>query len=230
MEQRHLILIDEQSQADRLARITEILRNDGIELVYKEINPQDYISRREDGDVFLDNEKLRQHLRSIPFLTHLDVFATDYNLIDDELKGIDVISMLYDLLPYYCKQVVMYSAQIEEVIDNIINRVSEFEEKVRMLKVLSKNEITFLSSLGEFENKFKQLIEKEINISIDDRLATSLCALDNDKFMCNLPDYTDKKISEIGDKLRKNNSETITLRKEITEQILAYITAIHDYE
>lgn len=34
MEQRHLLLVDEQSQKDRIERIKEILKNDGIELIY----------------------------------------------------------------------------------------------------------------------------------------------------------------------------------------------------
>lgn len=35
MVQKHLILVDEQSQKDRLKRISESLKNDGIELIYE---------------------------------------------------------------------------------------------------------------------------------------------------------------------------------------------------
>lgn len=38
MERKHLILVDEQSQTDRLKRISKNLKKDGIELVYEEIN------------------------------------------------------------------------------------------------------------------------------------------------------------------------------------------------
>ena len=41
MEQRYLILVDEQSQEDRLKRIARSLRNEGILLVYEEINPNE---------------------------------------------------------------------------------------------------------------------------------------------------------------------------------------------
>ena len=40
MEQRHLLLVDEQSQKDRLERIKESLKNDGIDLIYQEIDPR----------------------------------------------------------------------------------------------------------------------------------------------------------------------------------------------
>lgn len=47
MERKHLILVDEQSQTERLKRISENLKKDGIELVYEEINPNDYSNRLE---------------------------------------------------------------------------------------------------------------------------------------------------------------------------------------
>ena len=228
---RHLILVDEQSQKDRLERIRKSLENDGIQLVYKEINPNDYSRRLENGDLSFDKDALKSKLQSVPFMSHLDIFATDYNLIEDELKGIDLIEMLYELLPYYRNQVVVYSAQIEDVINNIITkRAVSFEEQMAMLKLLAQNEISYLSSEGEFENKIKQLIIKEPELTIDSRLADSLCAIDNEKFKCVIPGYTDKKICEIGKMLLMKGEEAIALKRSITEHIMANITSILDYE
>ena len=174
MELRHLILIDEQSQKDRLERISKSLEGDGIQLIYEEINPNDCSIRQKNGDLKFDKDTLKDRLKSIEFLSHLDVFATDYNLIDDELKGIDLIAMLYDLLPHYYNQVVMYSAQIKEVINDIITkRAIGFEQQVEMLKLLAQNEINYLSSEGAFEINFKKLIVKEPDMTIDARLADS---------------------------------------------------------
>lgn len=230
MEQRHLILIDEQSQSLRLKNMAENLKKEGIELIYEEINPTLYTTRQSNGDVIFDKEKLRNELDAISFKSHLDVFATDYNLIEGELKGIDMIEMLYSLVPYYKNKVVIYSAQIEDVIKNVINSSKDFEQQINMLKLLSKNEIHYLGSENEFEQKFKKLIEKEADKTIDTRLAESLLSIDNDKFKCSIPDYTDKKLSEIGELLLVNGEDKIDLRKNITEHILAYISSIRDYE
>lgn len=155
MEQRYLILVDEQSQEDRLKRIARSLRNEGILLVYEEINPNECSVRKDNGDLSLDKVALENKLASISFLSHLDVFATDYNLVTDELKGIDMIEMLYSLQPHYRKQVVIYSAQIDEVIDDIITkRAKGFKQQVEMLKILAQNDIHYLSGEGEFENEF----------------------------------------------------------------------------
>lgn len=228
---RHLILVDEQSQKDRLERISKSLENDGIQLIFEEINPNDCSIRLENGDSNFDKNVLKSKLQSIQFLPHLDIFATDYNLVEDELKGVDLIEMLYELLPHYRNQVVVYSAQIEDVINNIITkRAIGFERQIEMLKLLTRNEISYLSSEGEFENKFKKLIIKEPELTIDSRLAESLCAIDNEKFKCFIPGYTDKRISEIGKMLLSKDEEAIALRRCITEHIVANITSILDYE
>ncbi|PDP68568.1 hypothetical protein [Prevotella intermedia] len=230
MVQKHLILVDEQSQKDRLKRISESLKKDGIELIYEEINPNDCSSRLETGDLYFDKDALMRKLKSINFLSHLDVFATDYNLVEDELKGEDLIKMLYELLPYYRNKVIVYSAQIEDVITNIIKRADGFEEQITMLKLLAQNEINYLRSDGEFENKIKKLIIKEPELTIDSRLADSLCAIDNEDFRCIIEGYTDKKISEIGNMLLTESEDAIALRRYITEHIMAMITSIRGYE
>lgn len=227
MAQKHLIVVDEQSQRDRLNRLKENLKSDGIELIYTEINPVECTTRK-NGDLVFDIDILKSKILEIPYLTHLDVFATDYNLIDETLKGIDVIKVFYDCFPHYRKRVVMYSAQIEEVITNIMKRQNGFEEQVEMLKMLSKNEIKFLSSEGEFENKIKSVIVKDPDSSIDARLSDSLVALSNERFICNLPGYTDMKICEIGNMLLEKGASD--LKKEIVDQIVAYITTIKGYE
>lgn len=230
MEQRHLILIDEQSQSLLLKNMAENLKKEGIELIYEEINPTLYMTRQSNGDAIFDKEKLMNKLDSISFKSHIDVFATDYNLIDKELKGIDMIEMLYTLVPYYKNKVVIYSAQIEDVITNVINSSKDFKQQINMLKLLSKNEIHYLGSENEFVQKFKRLIEKEADKTIDTRLAESLRSIDNDKFKCSIPGYTDKKLSEIGELLLENGEDKIALKKKITEHILAYISSIRDYE
>lgn len=70
MEQRYLILIDEQSQKDRLLRIARNLKNEGIQLVYKEINPNDCTVRSDNGDLTLDRNALKNKLESVSFISH----------------------------------------------------------------------------------------------------------------------------------------------------------------
>jgi len=232
MEQRYLLLVDEQSQADRLKRIAASLKNDGIELIYKEINPKSYQKRTDNGDdISFDKEVFVQALRIVPFIQHLDVFATDYNLFEDQLKGIDVLKQFSDINPYYRKKVVIYSAQIESVIADIINRSDgSFEEQVSMMKLLTRYDVEYLKSSGEFENKFKRLLEKEPDITIDDRIIESMLAIKSDKIHCSIYPYENKTIAEIGELLQLRDSQAISVRKEITDHIMAIITKVDGYE
>lgn len=50
-------------------------------------------------------------------------------------------------------------------------------------------------------------------MTIDARLADSLRAIDNEKFKCSIPGYSDKKISEIGELLLARGAKTIALKK-----------------
>ena len=226
------MLVDEQSQADRLKRIAASLKNDGIALVYKEINPIAYQKRTEKGDdISFDKDAFAQALREVPFIHHLDVFATDYNLIEEQLKGIDVLSLFSDINLYYRKKVVIYSAQIESVIGDLLTRgEGTFEEQVSMMKLLTRYDVDYLKSSGEFENKFKNLLEKEPDMTIDDRMIESMLAINRDKIHCSIPPYEDKTIVEIGKLLQSRDSQAIAIRKEMTDHIMAIITKVEGYE
>lgn len=231
MEQRYLVLVDEQSQSPRLKRIAASLKNDGIELVYQEIDPSVYQKRLDNDDVTYDKEAFIQALKDIPFIRHLDMFATDYNLIEGQLKGIDVLRIFTEIIPYFSKRVIIYSAQIEGVIGDILKGGGDkFEEQCAMLKLLARYDIDYLKSEGEFENKFKSLLEKEPDITIDARMIESMQAINSDKIHCSIPPYKNKTIAEIVQLLQSKDSRAIALRKEITDHIMAIITDVEEYE
>lgn len=229
MVQRHLIVVDEQSQENRLKRISDNLKGDGIELIYKEINPSHCTKRQENGDKVFDVDSFTQLLKDIPFLDHLDVFATDYNLIAGQLKGINVVSIFNGIMPFYRKRMVIYSAQIETVIGDILTGKS-FDVQQAMLKLITQHEIEYMTSEGEFENKFKRLIEKEPNISLESRLSEAMRAIDSGDINCALPSFDNKTLSEIANLLSSKEEQSVLLKKEITDHILAYITSVKQYE
>ena len=229
MVQRHLIVVDEQSQEDRLKRICDNLKGEGVDLIYKEIDPSHCTKRQENGDKVFDADAFAQLLKDIPFLDHLDVFATDYNLIEGQLKGIDVVSIFNEIKPFYRKRMVIYSAQIETVIGNILSGKG-FEEQQAMLKLITQHEIEYLTSEGEFENKFKRLIEKEPNISLESRLAESMYAINGDDICCAIPPFDKKPMAEIANLLLSKDEQSVALKNEITDHIMAYITSVKTYE
>lgn len=231
MEQRHLIVVDEQPQSSRLKGIADNLHDEGIELVYQEINPKNYVSRQEDGDVSFDRLAFSRALREVPFFPYLDVLATDYNLIEGQLKGIDVISIFSELKPYYSKKVVVYSAQIENVISDILTHKDEtFEEQVRRLKLLTNFDIEYLKSEGEFGAKLKSLISHEPTISIDNQLIENMMAFNNQDVLCAIPPFDMMPLNKVAYLMMSKDPSSIQLRKELTDQLMALITKFKNYE
>ena len=99
-----------------------------------------------------------------------------------------------------------------------------------MLKLITQHEIEYLTSEGEFENKFKRLIEKEPNISLESRLAESMYAIDGEDICCAIPSFDRKSMTEIANLLLSKDDQAIALKKEITDHIMAYITSVRTYE
>lgn len=231
MEQRHLIVVDEQPQSSRLKGIADNLHDEGIELVYQEINPKNYVSRQEDGDVSFDRLAFSRALREVPFFPYLDILATDYNLIEGQLKGIDVISIFSELKPYYSKKIVVYSAQIENVISDILAHKDEtFEEQVRRLKLLTNFDIEYLKSEGEFGSKLKSLIAREPTTSIENQLIENMMSISNEDVLCAIPPFDNMPLNEVANMMMSKDRCSIQLKKELTDHLMALLTKIKNYE
>ena len=116
------------------------------------------------------------------------------------------------------------------LLDNFNKEKASFDKTVVIAGNLSPQKSGYLTELLKNENRIKKLIIKEPELTIDSRLADSLCAIDNEDFRCIIEGYTDKKISEIGNMLLTESEDAIALRRYITEHIMAMITSIRGYE
>lgn len=229
MKRKCIVVVDEQPQADRLCRISSNLKKEGITLFYKEFNPTDYIKRMEDGDAQFDSEGFMNALKAVPFINNLDVFATDYNLMDG-LKGFDVLRIFSKIKPRFNKKAVIYSANIENVISEILSTKISHSEKCDRLKFLAQFNVEYLKSEGDFENNFKNIIETEPILSIDSMLIDRIHTLeDNNQFSVLYP-FEQLTLKALADELGNNTSFSQKLKNEIVDHLLAKIISIKGYE
>lgn len=230
MDNRYIVVVDEQSQKDRLDRITTNLSKEGVMLHYREINPNNYPKRLNNGDIGFDEEKFIEDLNNITFINHVDVFATDYNLIDKTLKGIHVINLFLKAKPRYKRKIVIYSAQIETVLHDVLAKAgNSIEDQISSIKQIAGKNNHFFKSDGEFENKFKQLILSSPDISIEKRLIDELHSLDNNKFTCNLPPFEAMSTHELADALESETDVSQKIKKELVDHIIALLFDIDEY-
>lgn len=145
MDNRYIVVVDEQSQEDRLDRIATNLSKEGVILHYRELNPNNYPKRLNNGDIGFDEEKFIEALNNIPFINQVDVFASDYNLIDKTLKGIHVINLFLKIRPRYKRKIVIYSAQIETVLYDVLAKAgNSIDDQVSSIKqIAGKNNYFF---------------------------------------------------------------------------------------
>lgn len=230
MDNRYIVVVDEQSQEDRLDRIATNLSKEGVILHYRELNPNNYPKRLNNGDIGFDEEKFIEALNNIPFINQVDVFASDYNLIDETLKGIRVINLFLKVRPRYKRKIVIYSAQIETVLHDVLAKAgNSIEDQILSIKQIAGKNNHFFKSDGEFEDKFKQLILSSPNISIEKRLIDELHSLDNNKVTCNLPSFEGMSTHELADAIESETDVSQTIKKELVDHIIALLFDIDEY-
>lgn len=225
MIQKFLILVDEQPQSSVLRNIETILKNDGIELVYKEFNPINY-QKRENGEILFDAESFKADLCGLPYFTRLDSIVCDYNLIAGIIDGFQIIKIIKSINPNYKKQVILYSAQIESVIEDII-RTDDFEKQKENLKSLIECNIDFRKRDNDYVQELIKHIKKEKDFSFEDELVKWFSLRKEDTFNYLFPKYKGKKFEEIAYCLQKNTPDSIEFKKDLVEQIISYLSLIN---
>jgi hypothetical protein len=225
MIQKYLILVDEQSQSAVLQNIKIILKNDGIELVFKEFNPINY-QKRDNGEILFDAESFKTDLLSLPYFKNLDSIVCDYNLIADVIDGFQIIKIIKSINPNYKKQVILYSAQIENVIENII-KTDDFEKQKENIKSLIDCNIDFRKRDNDYEQELVKHVKKDKEFSFEDELVKWFLLRKDDVFNYLFPKYAGKRFEEIATCLQSKTPDSIELKKDLIEQIISYLSSIN---
>ena len=225
MIQKYLILIDEQSQNAVLQNMKATLKKDGIELIFKEFNPINY-QKRENGEILFDTESFKTDLLSLPYFRQLDSIICDYNLIADVIDGFQIIKIIKAINPNYKKQVILYSAQIENVIEDII-KTGDFEKQKENLKSLIACNIDFRKRDDDYEQGLVKHVKKEKEFSFEDELIKWFFLRKDDTFNYLFPKYAGKKFEEIATDLQAKTPDSIEFKKDLVEQIISYLSLIN---
>ena len=228
MIQKYLILVDEKPQLDTLTNIKNILRNDGIDLIYQEFNPTNYQLRLSSGNIGFDKDKFIQDLSNLQYFKSLDSIVCDYNLIKDVINGFEIIKIIKEINSSYKKQIILYSAQIEEVISDILIG-NTFEEQKNSLKALLNCNIEFIKRDGYDQEVIKN-IKKEKEFDFEEELIRWFYKRDKDIFNYLFPKYKGKNFGEIAMELESKTPDSIYFKEELIEQIVAYLSIINDLE
>ena len=270
MENKYLVLVDEQNQDTTLQKLKDSLHEDGFNLVFEQINPQmPEFQERKDGDVTISIDKVMQKISNIPFFRYADTIACDYNLVPD-INGFDIICKIRELNYKLNKKIILYSAGIEAVISEIIFQKDEvefkkdqlkklfttnkklikekidsdidgivkdlnitvdnnFEDQVNKLQKITTSNILFVKRDDYFKEVLTN-INKEKEFNFENELTEWFHKRNEDTFNYLFPKYIGKTFGEIAIELESKSSNSIQFKKDLIEQIIAYLVTINKLE
>jgi len=270
MENKYLVLVDEQNQDTTLQKLKDSLHEDGFNLVFEQINPQmPEFQERKDGDVTISIDKVMQKISNIPFFRYADTIACDYNLVPD-INGFDIICKIRELNYKLNKKIILYSAGIEAVISEIIFQKDEvefkkdqlkklfttnkklikekidsdidgivkdlnitvdnnFEEQVDKLQKITTSNILFVKRNDYFKEVLAN-INKEKEFNFENELTEWFHKRNEDTFNYLFPKYSGRTFGEIAVEIESKSANSVQFKKDLIEQIIAYLVTINELE
>jgi len=123
MSDKSCIIIDDEPQDEIVDNLKADASHRGIHLSCVQLNPQDQDYEKDVGDdarpdFVIDIDKIIEKLKTIG-CRRADVIACDFYLQDDNVNGFDIIHKLRTQL-HYKKEIILYSANLETVIREIL--------------------------------------------------------------------------------------------------------------
>lgn len=270
MENRYLILIDEQNQEATLQKLKITLCKDGFNLIYEQVNPLlSEFQERKDGDVTISIDKVMDKIKSIPFFKYADSIACDYNLVPD-INGFDIICKIREQNYKVSKKIILYSAGIDAVISEILfqkngndykkeqlrvlfntnkqlikDKIDDdieglvhslsltsdvnFQDQVDKLQKITTSNIHFVKR-DDYFNEVLENIKKEQEFNFENVLTEWFHKRNKDTFNYLFPKYKGKTFGEIAVEIESKSSESIQFKKDLIEQIIAYLAKINELE
>jgi hypothetical protein len=225
MIQKYIIVVDEHNQTIILEKIKAKLQEEGFELIYKELNPTNY-TKRNNEDIHFDKQRFENDLANISYFKMADMILCDYNLIANVVNGYEIIKIIRELKYKPKTKVILYSAQIDGIIADILIKDTDFEIQKKNLVTLVDCNIEFIKRDG-FDQEVYKTIREEANFDFETELINWFHKREKDTFNYLFPKYQGKTFGKIAEELENDTYDSNQFKKELAEQIIAYLSKIN---
>jgi len=111
-----LIIDDKDQQREFESLIKTPLKKDGYEV--QGLFVKTAIPEIQDENQNLDRDKLIQHIKDVINDSNIDLIATDFDLSDEHLNGVDVVEIIRSIRPN--TPLFMYSGKIADAIKAVL--------------------------------------------------------------------------------------------------------------
>jgi len=188
--------------------------------------------RKDDGSDHLDPQKLATLLKDKLKGKQIDWIATDFNLGEKNIDGIDVIRLMLNIRQFKHKNIILYSGNIHSAIRKIINEVKTNDSEDAIAQAVAKFIALPIFKFDErldFTNSLVELISKNHQPSLEERLLKLLYTHENMIFNSCYPPFAGKTFGEIAQTIEdESDARSQEWLHALIDQTFAYLLQINE--
>lgn len=223
MEQVCLIVDDKDQQHTCKAQIQDILKKDGynVEIIFINTTSPDLLNDEQN----IDKDKLTACIKDKIEGKHIDVVASDFDLSDDVVNGLDIIEIIRSIRGKV--PIILYSGNLEKAIKSVMGDPAskDLPTLINDVKKLMLHNISeFIDRTGYAASVIKILKNKDT--STKQILLKKLREYSDLKFSSAYPRLSGKTRGQIADEIEKSTYQGQEFQQELIEQTIAYIIEI----
>lgn len=220
----NVIVIDDKigytSSATMKNFINRAYENNQLQINLIHLNPklEKYVD--ENGSIII--EKVITELKTNDYLNQMiHLIICDYDLGDDALNGFEIIRTLRKDIRTK-KRVILYSSNIDNVIDKIVKGNTD-EITAKIIDLVKSNISDFCKRDAHLEESIIKSLNEESDFSTDKFFEAELYKYGEYPFQSTYDKFENKKLSEIAKIISDDPNEGARLKKELIEQIIAHM-------
>jgi len=219
-----LIIDDKDQQKEFESLIKTPLKKDGYDVSCLFIKTA--IPEIQDENQNLDREKLIEHIKDVVKDLNIDLIATDFDLSDENLNGVDIVEIIRTIRPN--TPLIMYSGKIADAIKAVLGdhtKITSEQLTEGVIKIIDYKILDF-ATRPEYPSSIIKLIKKNSK-SATAVLVQKLRDYPDMKFKSCYPNFKGQKLGVIATQIEKSSPQGRDFQQELIEQTVAYLIEIN---
>ena len=217
------IIFDDNDQTEEIEKLIRVGKDRGVDIECEQFNvgSPEFTEFLTDGEIDL-SKVIREYKKKFSGITfHLAVF--DWNLEDDSINGIELIRQFSHNGILRNTPKIVISAKLRIILNDII-KLTEVK-RIRQLTLLVNSDIRGYIEREHYENDIIYFFlknDESLDLIIEEILKKFSNLRFGNKFV--RPNFNGKTFLEIAEFIENNDSIRNEFKKEIIEQVIAYLT------
>lgn len=230
-EEVSIIVIDDTNQETNIRALEVRLKKCCVPRI-EQIHTGAVELRKNDGSDHLDITKLKVLLEERLKGRRIDWIATDFNLGEDEVDGIDVVRIMLGIRKFKHKNIILYSGNIQRAIRKVINESKDADSEdavVIAVEQFIKLPILSFNDREDYKDTLVELISKNNRLSLEDRLLKLLYTHENMVFSSCFPPFAGKTFGEIANIIETgSDARSEEWLQALIDQVMAYLLQVNE--